>query len=208
MNLLYWLGWFLGRSISRLFLGMKVINGHFIPQSGPFILACNHISYSDPLLIGSNINRLIHFMAKKELFRNRLFGAVITATKAHPIRRGMDRESLGVALKILKSGEGLLIFPEGTRSRDGNFLPAKPGIGMVAVLGGVPVIPAYIHGSDKKGSCFWGKERLGLIFGAPIVGDEISSYGEGKEAYRRLSVDIMTRIAKLKEEFIKRAKPA
>jgi 1-acyl-sn-glycerol-3-phosphate acyltransferase len=120
----------------------------------------------------------------------------------------MDRESLGVALEILKSGEGLLIFPEGTRSRDGNFLPAKPGIGMVAVLGCVPVIPAYIHGSDKKGSCFLGKERQALIFGAPIGGDEISAYGEGKEAYRRLSVDIMARIAKLKEEFIKRAKPA
>ncbi|UCD95087.1 MAG: 1-acyl-sn-glycerol-3-phosphate acyltransferase [Candidatus Zixiibacteriota bacterium] len=208
MNLLYWLGWILGRSISRSLLRMKVINGHFIPKSGSFILACNHISYSDPVLIGSNINRLIHFMAKKELFRNRLFGAIIRATKAHPIRRGMDRESLGVALEILKSGQGLLIFPEGTRSRDGNFLPAKPGIGMVVVLSGVPVIPAYIHGSDKKGSCLRGKERLALIFGKPLGSDEISVYGDGKEAYRRLSADIMARIAKLKEEFIKTAKPA
>jgi 1-acyl-sn-glycerol-3-phosphate acyltransferase len=208
MNLLYWIGWISVRAISRLLLRMKVINLHYIPKSGPFILACNHISLSDPPIIGANVNRLIHFMAKRELFRNKLFGAIIRATKAHPIRRGIDRESLRVALDILKSEAGLLIFPEGTRSRDGNFLPAKPGIGMVALMSKAPVIPAYINGSDRMISCFRGKERLALVFGEPIDGDEISAYGDGKEAYRRLSEDVMARIVKLKEEFIKVVKPA
>lgn len=193
------------RLLSRLVFRFKILGNENIPKKGPFILACNHISYIDPPFAGCNIRRLVHFMAKKELFKNWFLGRIITITKTHPISRGIfDRGALETAIQVLKSGDGLVIFPEGTRARKGDFLPARPGIGMVAIQAGVMVVPTYIHGTNRLSDSFWGRFKPGIIYGQPIGIDEITAMKQDKESYRRLADNIMSRIKLLKTELLKR----
>jgi 1-acyl-sn-glycerol-3-phosphate acyltransferase len=191
--------------VRRLVFRFKIFYNDNIPKEGQFILACNHISLVDPMFTGSNIGRLVHFMAKKELFKNRFLGRIITITKTHPISRGIfDRGTLAIALQVLKSGDGLVIFPEGTRALKGDFLPARPGVGMLAIQAGVMVVPTYIHGSNRLLDSFWGRVKPGIIYGRPIGVDEIAAYKPDKENYREMAGNIMSRIKSLKAEFLKR----
>jgi len=199
MRLLYWTGWLLTRILSRFVFRMKVYNVKNVPSDGPFILACNHISLADPPVVGSNIHRVLYFMAKKELFGHKLFGRLIGAVNAYPVnRRGIDRSAIDKACQLLDSGKGLLIFPEGTRALDRDFLPPRPGIGMVARRSGAPVVPAYLNGTNKLKATFFNRERCFIVFGKPINIDEIGEYEDNRDGYRKLSEDIMGRIRNLK----------
>ena len=207
MRFFYRLSTFLVRALARIIFRIKIFQRENIPPKGPFILACNHISYYDPPLVGSFLYQEIHFMAKKELFRNRLFGALISYFHAHPInRRGFDKAAIDMAIDVLKSEGGIIIFPEGTRAKEGVFLPPRPGIGMIAAMSGAPVIPAYIHGSNRLSACLMGKETLGIIYGRAMAGEKIASYAKEKDGYRRLAEDIMNRIKDLKTEFYNKVK--
>ncbi|UCD17981.1 MAG: 1-acyl-sn-glycerol-3-phosphate acyltransferase, partial [Candidatus Zixiibacteriota bacterium] len=93
-----------------------------IPKDGPFILASNHISLTDPPILGASVSRPVHFMAKKELFKNRAFGALLRRLNAYPVnRRGFDKAAIRTAISLLRSAQGMVIFPEGTRARDDGF---------------------------------------------------------------------------------------
>nr|MBN2278341.1 1-acyl-sn-glycerol-3-phosphate acyltransferase [candidate division Zixibacteria bacterium] len=202
---MFWLGWIVIRSVAVVVFRIRIMDNRNIPAEGPFILACNHISYYDPPLVGASSPRLVHFMAKKELFRNRLFGWLISATKAHPInRRGFDRKAIEITTGILKSGQGLTIFPEGTRSQSDSFLSPHPGVGLLARRNMVPVVPVYINGANRLKECFLGRNRLGTIFGRPIGTDKIAEFSDDREGYRNLAVYIMERIGELKKEFLDR----
>jgi 1-acyl-sn-glycerol-3-phosphate acyltransferase len=203
MRVFYYLSISLVKILARLLFRMKAYNRDNIPAKGPFILACNHISYYDPPLVGSFIKREIHFMAKKELFRNRLFGALITYFNSHPVNRNsIDKTAIEMVKKVLNSEQGIIIFPEGTRSKTDNFLPSRPGVGMLAIANMVPVIPAYINGSNDLIGCLLGKTKLAVIYGRPIAREEISQYNKDKDGYHRLANDIMSHIKALKEEFL------
>jgi 1-acyl-sn-glycerol-3-phosphate acyltransferase len=185
--------------LSRYVFRMKAYNMKNIPSDGPFILACNHISLADPPVIGSNIDRVLYFMAKKELFGIRWFGWLIRNVNAYPVnRRGIDRGAIDKACRLLDSGKGVLIFPEGTRALESDFLPPRPGIGMVAKRSGAPVVPAYLNGTNKLKAAFFNRERCFIIFGRPIDENEIGSYENDRNGYRKLSEDIMARIRSLK----------
>jgi 1-acyl-sn-glycerol-3-phosphate acyltransferase len=200
----YVLACFFVRLLSRLIVRVKIRGSNNIPESGPFIIASNHISYYDPPLVGSFARREVNFMAKKELFKNRLFGALISHLNAHPINRtGFDKAAIDLALKILETGKGLVIFPEGTRARKWDFLPPKPGIGLIAATSGAPVVPAYIQGLNKLWGCFLGREKAIIIYGKPIGSEEIAAFGKDKEGYRKLADEIMGRIRALKEGYLK-----
>ncbi len=206
MRILYGFFWSIARYLSRLIFRIKIINAEFIPEEGPFILAANHISYADPPILGSIMPREIHFLAKKELFRNRLFGGLISKLNSHPIdRRGFDRKSIELSVNLLHSGEVLLVFPEGTRSKIGEFLPPRPGIGIIAKKGNVPIVPAYISGSNRLFSGLPGRIKFGVIFGKAIMPDDIAKYENSKDGYKNLAADIMERIKELKKEFDKKA---
>lgn len=144
-------------------------------------------------------------MAKRELFNNRLFGWLLTNVNVYPInRRGFDRRAINTAIGILKSGHGVLVFPEGTRAKQGNFLPVRSGIAMVAAKSRAPVVPIYINGTNRAFACFLGREKAGVIFGRPFDSDDIASYDDDKEGYRKLAEAIMDRIGRLKKEFLVR----
>lgn len=119
-----------------------------VPLSGGAILAGNHQSYLDPPMFAAPLSRPVSFMAKSELFENPYFGGLIRNLHAFPIRQGRgDRGAIVETVKRLHEGYIINIYPEGTRSEDGEMAALQPGIALVIRKAEVPVIPAVIHGS-------------------------------------------------------------
>ncbi|MGH8014912.1 MAG: lysophospholipid acyltransferase family protein [Candidatus Zixiibacteriota bacterium] len=203
MKILFWTGWTFFRIVATIVFRVKIKGAENIPREGGFILASNHISYYDPPLVGCCISREVYFFAKRELFRFKPFGAILLRVNARPVNRaGVDRAAIETAIEILKSGNGLTVFPEGTRSKTNEFLPVKPGIGMIARLGAAPIIPAYIHGTNQLWNCLIGRTRLSVSYGEPISREWVGSQPESKEGYLVIADEIMSRIKGLKEALI------
>lgn len=202
MNILYTFFWVLINFITHVLFRIKIVNRDLLPREGAYILASNHISLADPPILGSALDRPIYFMAKKELFQNFLFGALLRKINAFPVDRGgVDRSAIKKAVAILDSNRSLVIFPEGTRGRHGKLLKPQPGIGLIARHCAVPIVPAFMTGSNRLRDCFLGREILSVIYGQPIDSDEVKAYDTGKDGYRRLADEIMSRIQRIKDEY-------
>jgi glycerol-3-phosphate dehydrogenase (NAD(P)+) len=132
-----------------IFFRMSRIGREHVPD-GAVILASNHRSFLDPFVVGICLNRPVYFVAKKELFDRRLAGWFLNALGAFPIRRGeSDEESVETAKQILARGDALVIFPEGTRIREGSLGRPKRGVGRLALETGAPVVPVAVHGTER-----------------------------------------------------------
>ncbi len=144
----YRFGWTLLHGIYHSLHRWEVYGRENIPNTGPFLLACNHVSFLDPPLFGAASPRALHYFARNTLFVGAL-GKLIRAYNAIPLDRdgGNDIAAFRQVFSILKNDGGLLVFPEGTRSPDGKLQEAKAGIGMIAARAGVPVIPARVFGT-------------------------------------------------------------
>jgi 1-acyl-sn-glycerol-3-phosphate acyltransferase len=137
-----------------------------IPEEGGILIAPNHISAWDPPLTGSMMKRPLHFMAKQELFNVPVFGFLIKRTNAFPVKRGShDMSAMRNAFSLLENGDPLLMFPEGTRSKDGKLGKARAGVGMVACHAQVPVIPVKIENTNN----FFKLKRVRIKYGKPIM---------------------------------------
>lgn len=153
--------WLLYRIVGRL----TIIGSENIPCGGGVIIAPNHVSFADPPLVGSSMERPLYFMAKQELFDIPVLGFLIRRTNAFPVRRGQqDIGAFRAAIKLLQKGVPVLIFPEGGRSKDGNFRPARAGVGMIACTAQVPVMPVRLINSGR----FFKLAKLYVIFGKPL----------------------------------------
>ncbi len=140
-----------------------------IPKDGPVILAANHVSYWDPVIVGSVCPRAVRFMAKKELFSYIVFGRILKSLYAFPIdRKKSDREAIRAALKVLKNGEVLGMFPEGTRIKNKRLGEFKQGMAMIAIRSQAPIIPITIRNSSKIFSKGWFRS-FQVIIGEPVV---------------------------------------
>jgi 1-acyl-sn-glycerol-3-phosphate acyltransferase len=148
-GLVYWpVRWVLKPAIHVYFRLSRRGQRH-IPEGG-MILAANHRSFLDPFAIGCCVSRPIYFMAKRELFRHPFVGWILNCMGAFPVRRGeSDEESMETALELLRRGQVVVIFPEGTRIRNGSLARPKRGVGRLALESGAPVIPIAITGSEK-----------------------------------------------------------
>ena len=203
MKILYYAGWSLTRVISKLIFRVAVTGAEHFPMSGGFILATNHRSYYDPLLVGSWAPREVYFFAKQELFKNKLFANIITRTNALPVRRGsIDRNAIELSLNVIKTGFGLTIFPEGTRSKTDGFLDPKPGVGLLAIQAKCPIVPGYVHASNRLTDCFLGRDRLRISYGEPLSAEWVASFSSGKEGYEAIASAVMERIRQLKEQYV------
>jgi 1-acyl-sn-glycerol-3-phosphate acyltransferase len=130
--------------------GCRCTGGENLPRTGPVIVACNHKANIDPVIAGMVCDRPLRYMAKRELFENAYLRKLIVSLGAFPIDRGAgDREALMRALEILKEGGVLLMFPEGTRQRDDAIHEFYPGIGMMALRSGAPVVPLAMDGTQR-----------------------------------------------------------
>jgi 1-acyl-sn-glycerol-3-phosphate acyltransferase len=199
MRPIYWLILTLARAAIRLLWWPRYIGRENLPK-GPYLICANHRSWFDPPFVATVIPRQIGFLAKAELFKNPLFGKLIWALNARPIHRGaVDRAAIDHVIAHLKNNIPVLTFPEGTRSRTGSMQPPRPGIGMLARLAGVPVVPIYIKSSFKMSHrpFFWG--RLEARIGDPILASEILSFSDDKDGYRALSRRIMEHICALSD---------
>jgi 1-acyl-sn-glycerol-3-phosphate acyltransferase len=178
---------------ARIFLRFQVEGLEHIPRTGPVIIACNHISFWDPPLVGSSVKRVVHFVAKAELFQNRLFGEVLSRYNSIPIHRGPQaRRGLRGAEEVLGNGGAVIIFPEGTRSKTSEFLPPKAGITRLAALTRSPVVPARISGSRQIRRSMLRQVLVRIRFGPPMmppIGDEAGR--EGGRAYARHVMDVI-----------------
>ena len=202
-------------ALMRLFFRLEVVNPALVPATGPVLLVSNHVSVLDPPLIGGAAPRPLSFMAKEELFRIPLFGRLIRALNARPVRRdGSDMRALKAALALLAEGRAILVFPEGTRGEEGGPLrEGKPGVGMLAVLSGAPVVPVFVSGSGAalpRGRVLPRPGKVRVAFGPPLGfkregGGEAKRPGDDgrKEAYREAAQEMMRAIAQLRDQQVR-----
>ena len=189
--------------LMRAWFGLRVSGAEHVPSSGPALIVSNYQSILDPPLIGGATRRRIYFLAKAELFRIPVFGWLIRALHARPVRReGSDPRALKTAARLLKEGKALLVFPEGTRSLDGRLGEGKPGVGMLAVTSGAPVVPAYVSGTLEalpKGSAWPRRSQVSVRFG-PAIHFKAQIGAGRKERYREAAEEMMRGIAQLREQ--------
>jgi 1-acyl-sn-glycerol-3-phosphate acyltransferase len=136
------------RFISTVAFDIKIYGIHHVPRTGGVLIAGNHQSYIDPPAIASQIPRMTNFLGKSELFPNRLIDYVNRKMGAFPVRQGAgDVGAIREAIKRLQEGAALVLFPEGTRTPNGELQPIEAGIGLILRKAGVPVVPVAIEGS-------------------------------------------------------------
>lgn len=184
------------RLVFKIFFGLKVRGLENVPQSGAFILASNHSSNFDPPIVGGAVNREIFFAAKDELFKLPVVGIFFKFLNAIPVKRGRyDRRMLVILAKLLRSGYGITIFPEGTRYVDDKLHQPRPGAAMMAIKHNVPIVPTYISGSASLGRQFF-KRELRVTFGVPFEIDEDLKKDANRDTYRIVAYIIMEHIAR------------
>lgn len=196
---IYWLTWILARSAFWLFWRYRVLGAERFPP-GPFILAANHRSAAEPALLGCTPPRRNYFFAKRELFDIPLFGRYISWLGAFPVDRGgADLAAVRVSLDVLKRGHVLVFFPEGTRSSTDEFLPAQPGLGLIAIRSGAPVVPAYVSGGRQAMGRLWPKQPVRALIGEPVYPASVP-LPEGRNGYQVFSDLILEKIKGLAHE--------
>lgn len=119
-----------------------------VPRSGPLLVIANHQSFLDPIVVGLAVKRRLNFMARKTLFRHRPLAWIMTRLGAFPVdQEGPATEGIRSCLRLLRQGEAVVVFPEGSRSADGSVKTLKPGIALVLRKAGVPILPVGIAGA-------------------------------------------------------------
>ncbi len=161
-------------TIAVLAFRVKVVNWRNFPK-GNLILAGNHISNWDPPFIAAAVPRAVHFMAKSSLFKTRFLSWFMQKLGAFPINRrsNVNSGALNKAIELVNSGGAVIIFPEGTRSRNGVMLPAKAGVGYIAHATSAPVLPFFLEGMDDPKSTLLFKSRFSVTFGEIIMPEEL-----------------------------------
>jgi 1-acyl-sn-glycerol-3-phosphate acyltransferase len=202
MTFWYLLGYSLSKAIAKTFFGYRVIGAENMIEEGPCIIAANHCSFFDPPLVGAACRRAIHYLARKSLLEWPILGPIFPELNVIPVdRKNADRSALMGAIRVVKNGGAVLIFPEGTRSPDGNLQPAQPGIGMIVAKTGAPVVPVRISGSYEVLNRDMRRPKRGKItatIGAPMIfRAERSHDSDPRENYRTISEDILASIADL-----------
>lgn len=189
------------RNCARLFYiivyHITVIGGENIPkEKGGYIIASNHVSNNDPPVVGITFKGKYTFMAKQELFEiNPIFTWLIRCLGAFPVKRGAkDNSAIEKALDSLKDGRIFVIFPEGTRSRDGKLGHAKSGVTLIAAQAKVPVVPVYIRYGRKKF-----RRNICISIGKEIPAEHFDVDYTDRKVLKQVSATIMDEIAKLGE---------
>jgi len=187
-----------------VFLDYRQFGAMRLPDHGGVILASNHLSYLDPILVGIGIPRSAYYLARESLFRLFGFRQMISSLNAIPVpRRAVCRQAIDRAREVVRQEQVLVLFPEGTRSRDGKLGPVKRGIDLIAGPTGATVVPAFIDGSyqvwPRGGGVSFHPIRV--FFGTPIEEEHpgtdkkcTESAGSGEHGdEKELSADLVAR---------------
>ena len=197
----YWIAQVVVRGFAHLAFGLEATGREHVPREGGFLLAANHNSYFDPPFLGGVLPRQIRYFAKRQLFAIPGFSSLIRAYGAIPVdREGADRRALADALSLLARGEGLLVFPEGTRIRREGLAEPKAGIGLLAVRSGVPVVPAYIASSWEPRRRWHRRIPVRIRIGPPIHFPAEETGVPPRERYDAAAAAIMRAIDALRPD--------
>lgn len=144
----FWFARWVCRLFCILFFRVRFYGMENVPDKGAFILISNHQSFLDPVLCGIGLKRHLYFLARDSLFKNKLFGGLISSVNTIPVKRGRaDFSSIKKIIGKLKDGGGVCLFPEGTRSEDGRIGRFKPGFGLICRRGEAVIVPVLIDGA-------------------------------------------------------------
>lgn len=170
---------------------IKVIGKENFPKEGGVLLCTNHITNIDPPVVGITCPRPVHFMAKEELFEKPILKGLLPKVHSFPVKRGMsDRKAFRNVLSILKEGNVVGLFPEGTRSKTGELQEGLAGAGFFALKGEGVVMPCAIIGPYKP------FKQLKVVYGKPL---DVTPYRERKASPEEVTAAIMDEIRKLIE---------
>ena len=202
MNVYYWIGYNLSRVIGRLCFRLRIMHRERMIQTGPVILAMNHQSYLDPPLAGIACNRAIYFLARRTLMDLPLFRWLLPKLNVIPVNQeGIDRSALKALIRVLKSGNAALVFPEGARTLDGNLQPAQPGVGLVIAKTLAPVVPMRIFGAHQalpRGGGGLHFVPVTIVVGEPIFFTPVERESPATNRYEQISQRVMDAIAALR----------
>ncbi|MFM8460395.1 MAG: lysophospholipid acyltransferase family protein [Chthoniobacterales bacterium] len=196
------LGYSLSKAIAKTFFSYRVIGAENMIEEGPCIIAANHCSFFDPPLVGVACRRAIHYLARNSLLEWPILGPIFPDLNVIPVdRKNADRSALMGAIRVVKNGGAVLIFPEGTRSPDGKLQRAQPGIGMIVTKTGAPVVPVSVSGSYEVFNRNMRRPKRGKVtvtIGAPLIFCPVRSYNnDPRKEYRKVSEDVVESIAAL-----------
>lgn len=179
----------------------RAIGTEQIPKNGGLLIAANHASFLDIPLLGCGIPRRVAFLGRQDLFPTPGLNGVLQWLGWIPIRHDkLDRTGFKRAIELIKRGQAVVIYPEGTRTRTGHLMPGKPGIGMIVAETGCQVLPAYIEGTYEALPIHSWKLRfhpVQVTFGAPVDFTTDVQTLARKDLYRHVSRTVMERIADL-----------
>lgn len=169
----------------RIFLRLDIRGREHIPSKGGVILACNHVSNLDPIVLGVGCRRHVSFMAKQELFCLPLLGWLLRRLLVIPLKRqAADRGAIKESIRRVKRGHVVALFPEGTRVSEGEQVSAKAGVGFLAQSLGVPVIPAFVDGTKEswpRGTKLPRPRKVSITFGEKVEIDKALSYSDAAD---------------------------
>lgn len=192
--------------VYKLFYNFHIEGVENIPQDRALVMASNHRSYADPVILTMPMKKPVTYMAKEELFKNKLFGWFITKLGAFPVKRGSgDMQIIEDSVAILNSGRHLVIFPEGTRSKDGKVGKGKTGVALIAAKSGADVLPCGIVFEGEK---LHFRSKLTLRFGKVIPAEEIAVEDASPKALKEVKKRIMGAITELVEGGEDKEEPA
>jgi 1-acyl-sn-glycerol-3-phosphate acyltransferase len=208
MNPVYFVGWSGYRFLFKFYFRWRVFHNERVPLQGPVILAANHASFLDPPLVGSGLKRDINYLARKSLFRYPVLGWILRAVNAVPVDRdGGGAAGLKAIMDRLRDGGAIILFPEGTRTLNGELQSARSGIGLTVIKSVAPVVPVRVFGTYEawgKGVGFPRPHRVVVKYGEPMNFEKLRAEAKGcskirlKEIYQEIANEIMAAIAKMK----------
>ena len=201
------IGWFhfarwICKIFCRLFFKIRVYGTENVPEQGSLVLVSNHQSFLDPIFCGIFLKRHLYFLARDTLFTNRFFGWLISSVNTIPVRRDEPRSSEGLgeanlaAMKKvigkLKEGNGVCLFPEATRTRDGKITPFKPGFGLLCRRGEAAVVPVVIDGAfecwPRHQKVFTLGSRIVICYGKAITAEDVKNMSDRELAEKLTNV--------------------
>jgi 1-acyl-sn-glycerol-3-phosphate acyltransferase len=207
MNPSYRIGWIGFRVMYATYFRWRVFGAENVPQTGGVILASNHASFLDPPLVGAGLKRDINYLARESLFRFPGIGALLRSWNSVPVDRdGGGARGLKIILERLLAGGAIILFPEGTRTPDGQLQAARSGIGLTVIKSNAPVVPVRVFGTFEA----YGKTHklprpypVAVKYGEPLRFEKLRAEAKNcdkarlKEIYQQVADEIMAAIAKL-----------
>jgi 1-acyl-sn-glycerol-3-phosphate acyltransferase len=200
MTPIYRIGHTLCTVVAELAFRLKIYGRDNLIEDGPAIYASNHASYLDPPLVGVACRKEVFYLARKTLFEKPVLGPLLPRINCIPVDRDRgDVAAVRTLLRLLKEGKRVVVFPEGTRSKDGNLQPARAGLGLIIAKSLAPVVPVRVFGSyaalPRSGGIHF--VPITLVVGKPIFFTKEDLGTDERLAYQTLSDRVMATIAAL-----------